>query len=115
MTEVQANPPGKLSFKNYKNPVGTQYEAVGEFRGKEEIVGVWRQTRLAATASGMFHLYVDPYGHKLYGICTGPSGKGERIYSGWILVREAEKLDDAQRELTDAMLVCRLQPRGSGG
>lgn len=109
--EVQAKPGSKLSIKNYEDPVGLQYEAVGEFRGKDEIVGLWRDTRPATSVTGTFHLYVDPFGSKLYGICTGQSGMGERIYSGWILAREFEKLDDAKRKLTRAILLSGEYPK----
>lgn len=109
MTEVQSKPPGKLSFKNYKNPVDSTYDAVGELSGEKEIVGIWRETVEGAHASGTFHLYIDPFGRKLYGVCTGPSVSGEHLYSGWILVRDdPAKLKEARRELTRAMLVCRL-------
>jgi predicted nucleotide-binding protein len=108
MTEVLLKPPAKLSFRNYHDRVGSEYEAIGEFRGDGEIVGVWRERLAGARATGSFHLHVDPFGHKLYGICTGPSSRGENIYSGWVLVRDdAGKLINARRELSKAMLVCR--------
>ena len=106
MTKVQVREPRTLTFKNFNNPVGEGYEATGEFQGKRQIVGVWRETQAGAVAGGTFHLYVDPFGKKLYGICTGPGAQGQMIYSGWILSRKQEALDEAQRDLTSAMLVC---------
>ena len=109
VTEVRSKPPGQLSFKNYKNPVKSTYEAVGEFSGEKEIVGLWRETLVGARASGTFHLYVEPFGEKMYGVCTGPTVNDENIYSGWVLVRDDPiKLKDARRKLIKAMLVCRL-------
>jgi hypothetical protein len=108
-TYVQSKPPGKLIFRNFQDPVGSAYEAVGEFRSEKEIVGVWRETLPGAHASGAFQLYVDPFGHKLYGLCTGPTSRGENIYSGWVLVRDNRaNLEDGKRELVNAMFVGRL-------
>jgi len=94
-----------LSFKSFNNPVGERYEATGELQGRQ-IVGVWREMREGAIARGTFHLYVDPFGGKLYGVCTGPGSQGQVLYSGWILARKEEDLFAAQRDLTSAMLVC---------
>jgi hypothetical protein len=108
MTEVQLKPPGKLSFRNYHDPVGSEYEGIGELRNDKEIVGVWKETQPGAYASGSFQLYIAPFGRGLYGVCTGPNVRGQNIYSGWVLVRDdASKLSDARRELSKAMLVCR--------
>jgi len=108
MTRVRTKSPGKLSFENHNNPVESTYKALGEFTGNNEIVGVWQETVGEATASGTFHLYMAPFGRKLYGICTGPGVSNEHIYSGWVLVRDdPAKLKEARQELTRAMLVCR--------
>jgi len=106
MTDVKLKMPGKLSFRNYSDQVGSEYEAIGELRNGE-IVGVWRETLQGAHATGSFHLYVQPFGRMLYGVCTGPNVRGEKIYSGWVLARDVAKLNEARRELNKAMLVCR--------
>jgi len=98
-------PPQKLSIRNYDDPIGSTYEAVGEMRGENEIVGIWRETLHGATAHGTFHLYIDRFGHKLYGVCSGPASNGQHVYSGWLLVREPNKLNQARRELSSANLI----------
>jgi predicted nucleotide-binding protein with TIR-like domain len=104
-TMVTAVPPQKLRFRNFDDPIGSKYEAVGELTGKNEIVGVWRETQEGATARGTFHLYTDWYGQKLYGVCTGPTSNGAHVYSGWVLVRDPNRLLEARRELRRANLV----------
>lgn len=104
-TIVTAIPPQKLGFRNYDDPIGSKYEAVGEITGENEIVGVWRETLCGATARGSFHLYTDWFGHKLYGVCSGPASNGAHVYSGWVLVREPNRLIEARRELCRANLV----------
>jgi|GEM_PF-6899266 len=106
-TRIELKPPAKLSFRNYSDQVGSEYEAIGELRGDGEIVGIWWERIKGAHASGSFQLYIDPYGKKLYGVCTGPNYRNENIYSGWALVRQAETLNDARNELRMAMLVDR--------
>ena len=100
-TEVRSRPPARLRFK------GSTYEAIGEFSVDTEIIGVWRQTQSGASARGTFHLYVDRFGYKLYGVCTGPTSQGQNVYSGWVMVRDEKKLLEGQRELSKAMLVSR--------
>ena len=95
-TVVRAMPPQKLSFRNYDDPIGSTYEAVGEMSGENGIVGVWRETLHGATAHGKFHLYIDRFGQKAYGVCTGPTSNGQHVYRGWLLVRERNKLNEAR-------------------
>jgi predicted nucleotide-binding protein len=109
-TRVEVTGPGKLSFKSFDNPVGESYAAEGELHGEREVVGVWHETQAGAMAEGSFHLYIDPFGKKLYGICTGPGGQGQAVYSGWVLARKEEDLDASQRDLASAMLVCGSAP-----
>jgi hypothetical protein len=109
MSRVWVQRPGKLSFRSFGNRSGEGYEAVGEFHGEREMVGVWRETQPGAAAAGTFHLYIDPFGKMLYGVCTGPGGDGQMIYSGWILARDRTSLKRAHRALVDSMLVKRRQ------
>lgn len=115
IVEIQCRSSGKLTFRNYNDPAGSNYEAIGEFHGKNEIVGTWYETLDTANAKGTFHLYKDPYFPKLYGVCTGPTTKGQNVYSGWILVRDdADDLANARRDLLEAVLVyqSKLPPKG---
>ena len=104
--EIKTISPGKLVFRNALDSAGSNYKAIGHFEGQNEIVGVWYETLDTAHGRGTFHLYKDPYFPKMYGVCTGPTTKGQPVYSGWILVRDGpEKLSHARRNLLEAMLV----------
>jgi hypothetical protein len=103
--EVQARPGDKLSIRSVAKKGVCNFEAIGQFLSRDEILGTWRETRAGATVSGAFQLYVDRFGSKLFGLCTGPNDRDERIYSGWVLARSTNQLEDARHKLTKAMLV----------
>lgn len=105
-TEVTARWPRTLIFQNRVSPLGAQYRAAGHFVSDREIVGSWRETQPGASAGGTFHLYVDSFGKTLYGICSGPTGEHKPVYSGWLLARTPELLEQAHNNLVRAMLVC---------
>jgi hypothetical protein len=105
--------PGKIVFHNSLDPTGSNYMAIGHFAGQNEIVGRWQETLETAYGHGTFHLYKDPYFPKMYGVCTGPTTKGQPVYSGWILVRGEQRLADGRRDLLDAMLVNRFKLPGT--
>jgi hypothetical protein len=104
--------PDKIIFRNSLDCAGSNYKCIGHFAGQNEIVGTWFETLETAYGRGTFHLYKDPFFPKMYGVCTGPTTKGQPVYSGWILVRGQQKLADARRDLLDAMLVNRFKLSG---
>lgn len=112
--EIKTISPGKLLFRNALDPAGSNYQAIGHFEGQNEIVGTWYETLDTAYGRGTFHLYKDPYFPKLYGMCTGPTTKGQPVYTGWVLVRgDRHKLADARRDLVEATQVTRFKLPGT--
>lgn len=104
MIVVRSTPSGKLSFRNFQDQVGSNYEALGKFSGEKEIVGIWSETLKGANARGTFHLCVNPFGRWLYGLCTGPTRSTENIYSGWLLARDYKNLRGARQDLVNALV-----------
>ena len=45
MVEVQARAGDKLSIRSLAREQGLQYEAIGRFLSRDEILGTWRETR----------------------------------------------------------------------
>lgn len=105
MTKVEVRWPRTIVFENFKNPVGSEWQARGKLRPSREIVGTWRETQKGAMAAGTFHLWVDAFGKKMYGLCSGPTHDHKCIYGGWILAREREMLDAASDALSQALLI----------
>jgi len=74
-TRVQVMRRRELTFENFDCAKVHRYQATGELHGKRQITGRWDETATGANAGGTFHLYADPFGRWLYGVCTGHSEK----------------------------------------
>jgi Predicted nucleotide-binding protein containing TIR-like domain len=110
IVEIKTISPGKLLFRNSFDSAGSNYKAIGHFENQNEIVGAWYETLDTAYGRGTFHLYKDPYFPKMYGVCTGPTTKGQPVYSGWLLARgHHNQLAEARRDLMESMLVNRYK------
>lgn len=113
-TRVEVRWPRTIVFTNHSNPVGSQWVARGKLQDNREIVGTWREVQRGATARGTFHLWLDAFGKKMYGLCSGPTHDHKSIYGGWLLAREREMLDTASDALCEALLVSgRRRPASS--
>jgi len=106
---------GSLVFRNVKNPVGSKYIAYGRLESHDsEIEGQWHEAEEGAHACGSFHLFVHPMGNILYGLCSGITDTGERLYTGWVLARKEEDLAKAHQLLRGADLLLASSSRESG-